>query len=112
MGLGSHGKCPRGFELDVHVVALDRFAQLSHVLHTEFRQVNIFVWQMIFTVRLTVHQRVFAEPAVAAGGSPPNALTFDEHYLTLRITLLRLKSCPQSGVPATDDQQIGFDTAV
>src|SRR5699024_7696597 len=112
MGLSSHGKRPGGFKLNAHVITLECFTQLSHVLHTQFRQVSIFLGQMAFTIRFTVHKRVFAEPAVASGGRTTNALIFDEHYLTLRITLLRLKSCPQTGIPATDNQQISFDAAV
>ena len=107
--LGGHrqraGELPRA----VDPVPPDRGLDLREVLLPEPLEGVDLVGEPLLAVVATVGQRRRAEPAVATGRRPSDALRLDQHHVAAGVTLLGEEGGPEPGVPTADHHQVRRD---
>ena len=104
--LGGDIEFTSAFELDVHPVLRDGGFDGIEVLPTQLREPIVLLRQVRRPVVVAVGEAGCAEPAIAPRGGPPDRVRLDEHDPTVRVPFLGLQCGPQTGEPATHDEEV------
>ncbi len=109
VGLGGHGQRAAAREPAVDAVAPDRLLDPVEVAQAESVQRVVLVGPAGATVGLPMGDAGLAETTVAAGRVLGDAVALDEHDPQSGGALDGAQRGPQTGEPATDDEEVGLD---
>ena len=106
MGFGGHRQHAGALPVDLHGVFLDIGRHAVEVGQTQALEVIELLGPPGLPVRGSVGEARVDETAVAARGRPADLFGFDQYDPGAGITLGGVQGSPQSGVSATDHEQI------
>ena len=109
MGLGGDVEFARALEVACDAEVGDGRLDGVEVFGAEALEGGDLVREPFDPVGQPVGEAGGTESAVAARGCPAAPVALEEDDITRRIVLLSQKCCPQAGVAAADDDQVGLE---
>ena len=106
MGFGGDGQHAGALPVDLHVVFLDIGRHAVEVRHTEALELVELLGPARLPVLGAVGEAGVDEAAVASRCRPPDPFGLDQHDLRAGVTFGGVQCRPQSGVAATDHEQV------